>query len=64
MATDAAWDKATGRMVGVRVTILAKSGRRTKVGSDRVPHGETYLMAVIPGGREETVEIVAVGTRR
>ena len=54
-------DGTTGNMVGVVKTILTKGGCRTKVGGDRVPRGGTSLIAVIPGGRTETVEIVWVG---
>ena len=50
----------TGNVVGVVKTTLTKGGCRTKVGGDRVPHGGTRLIAVIPGGRTETLVIAWV----
>ena len=52
--------RTTSEVVEVEETTITRGGCRTKKDGDMVPHNGTKWIAVVPGGRMETVVIAEV----
>ena len=57
---NAVWDKTVNDVVEVEETTITRGGCRIKKDGDMVPHNGTKWIAVVPGGRMETVVIAEV----